>query len=247
MPSGTFARRWPAWSALALLAACTTAPAPSPSTSSASPTTTTTATASDSVTASGSASATDPSATVTATTGGPTATGSVTAAPTVALPTAFIPVNQVIKDPDLGHEIKVNRIVRGLPWPDGYAGSAAAYELVGVEMTWTPGITYTAAIRQIDFAIATGSQFPNRPDPLENATLQAAGWPLLPPEMPNGQNGTAWLVFKVDPKDAASMRLDFTRPASRVTDTNRTFPKKVFSVQLVGPTITPSPTSVTTG
>lgn len=247
MPSGSFARRWPAWSALAFLAACTTAPAPAPSSSSASPTTTVTATASDSATASGSASATDTSATATATTGTATGTGSLTPSSTVTLPTAFIPVNQVIKDPDLGHEITVNRIVRGLPWPDGYAGSSAAYELVGVEMTWTPGITYTAAIRQIDFAIATGSQFPNRPDPLENATLQAAGWPLLPPEMPNGQNGTGWLVFKVDPKDSSSMRLDYTRPASRVTDTNQTFPKKVFSVQLVGPTITPSPTSVTTG
>ncbi len=105
MPSGTFARRWPAWSALALLAACTTAPAPSPSTSSASPTTTTTATASDSVTASGSASATDPSATVTATTGGPTATGSVTAAPTVALPTAKLRYIEQTRMSDTGGTI----------------------------------------------------------------------------------------------------------------------------------------------
>ena len=52
--------------------------------------------------------------------------------------------------------------------------------------------------------------------------------------MPNGQTGTGWLVFKVDPKDAASLRLDYTRPASRVTDSGQTFPKTVFSAQLVG-------------
>lgn len=239
MARGLAGRRIGWWAApLALLmAACTTTASPTPSASSQSPTTTLGPTESASPTGS----TTDPAATTT-TTG--TASGTATAPPsTVALPTAFVPVNQVIKDPDLGHEIKVNRIVRALPWPDGYAASAAAYELVGVEMTWTPGVTYTAALRQVDFSLVTGSQFPNRPDPLIDPMLSAAGWPLLPATLPNGQSATGWLVFKVDPKDATTMRLDYTRPASRVTDTGQTFAKTVFSAPVAGAAPVPSTTT----
>lgn len=235
MARGLAGRRIGWWAAplALLLAGCTTTATPTPSASSQSPTTTLGPTESASPTGS----TTDPSATVT--TG--TASGTPTAPPSpVALPTAFVPVNQVIKDPDLGHEVKVNRIVRALPWPDGYAASAAAYELVGVEMTWTPGVTYTAALRQVDFSLVTGSQFPNRPDPLIDPLLSAAAWPLLPATLPNGQSATGWLVFKVDPKDATTMRLDYTRPASRVTDTGQTFAKTVFSAPVVGAAPVPS-------
>ena len=152
----------------------------------------------------------------------------------IALPTTFVPVDKVIKDPDLGHEIKVLRMARGLPWPDPGSDEARAFELVGVEMTWTPGVTYTASLRTVDFSIGSSASYPNRPDPIINPNLQASGWSILPAELPNGQSGTGWLVFKVDPKDAASLRLDYTRPASRVTDSGQTFPKTVFSAQLVG-------------
>ncbi|MGV1010291.1 MAG: hypothetical protein ACOYBY_17095 [Dermatophilaceae bacterium] len=164
-------------------------------------------------------------------TGSPSGTAPVTP---VALPTTFVPVDKVIKDPDLGHEIKVTRMARDLPWPDPTSDEAQAFELVGVEMTWTPGVTYTAALRTVDFSIGSSAQYPNRPDAVINPGLQAAGWTILPAELPNGQTATGWLVFKVDPKDAASLRLDYTRPASRVTDSGQTFPKTVFSAQLVG-------------
>lgn len=237
MARGSLRRRAAAWATPVLLvAACSADPPSAPTT--VRPTTTSTTTTTDSTTATTS---TSPSAT--GTTVATSGAGPVVTTPPVSLPTQFVPINQVVKDPQLGHEIKVNRIVRALPWPDGYSGSAAAYELVGVEMTWTPGVTYTAALRLVDFSIATGSQFPNRPDPLLNPALVAAGWPVLPAEMPNGQSGTGWVVFKVDPKDATSMRLDYTRPPSRVTDTNQTFPKQVFSVQLVP---APAPASATT-
>ncbi len=152
----------------------------------------------------------------------------------IALPTTFVQVDKVIKDPDLGHEIKVLRMARGLPWPDPKSDEAQAFELVGVEMTWTPGVTYTAALRTVDFSIGSTASYPNRPDAIINPSLQAAGLTILPPEMPNGQTGTGWLVFKVDPKAATALRLDYTRPASRVTDSGQTFPKTVFSAQLVG-------------
>lgn len=159
---------------------------------------------------------------------------STAAATPIPTPTTMVPVDKVIKDPDLGHEIKVLRMARDLPWPDPASAESQAFELVGVEMTWTPGVTYTASLRTVDFSIASGTAYPNRPDAVINPNLQAAGWTMLPAELPNGQTATGWLVFKVDPKDAASLRLDYTRPASRVTDSGQTFPKTVFSAQLAG-------------
>jgi hypothetical protein len=69
---------------------------------------------------------------------------------------------------------------------------------------------------------------------LLDATLTAAGWALLPSEVPQNQSVTGWVVFKVDPKGAASIRLDYTRPEIVVTGTKTTFAKKVFSLQIVG-------------
>ena len=151
-----------------------------------------------------------------------------------ALPTTDIPIDQGIKDPDMGHQIQVIKIVRNLPWPAGYKASAEAYELIAVEMKWTPGTTYTAPIRLQDFAIDTGSQFPNRAVDIVNPALQAAGWPLLPGEVPNGQSAQGYAVFKVDPKDAAKMALTYERPKSQVTDSGKVFPSKTFTVPLVG-------------
>ncbi|MFZ1287503.1 MAG: hypothetical protein WAR57_10765, partial [Candidatus Phosphoribacter sp.] len=153
---------------------------------------------------------------------------------TGALPTEFIAVERAVKDPVLGHDITVTRLARNLPWPQGTSpAQMAAFELVGVEMRWTPGTTYTAAIRTVDFALFTGSPFPNRPDPIINAQLAAALWSLLPAEV-SAAPATGWIVVKVDPKAATAIRLDYTRPITAVTGTSTRFPKETFSIQLVG-------------
>jgi hypothetical protein len=159
-----------------------------------------------------------------------------TAAPTstLVLPSAFTTVNKAITDSVLGHSITVTRIARGMPWPAGYSAQASAFELVAVEMTWVPGTKYTAAIRASDFSIAAGATLPSRSNSVLDGDLQMLGWTVLPAQIANGQTGTGWLVFEVDPKDAPTLRLDYTRPASLVTDTKLSIPKKVFSVVLVG-------------
>ncbi len=158
-----------------------------------------------------------------------------TAAPApTAVPTSFGDVNQTINDPDLKESITVKRIARQLPWPEGYKASAQAYELVALEMTWTPSTAYTIPIRRQDFAVNSGSQFPNPPDPLVNDTIKAAGWALLPDQVSTGDPVTGWLVFKVDPRSAPKLVLDYTRPAAKVTGTSTSFPAKTFSVGLVG-------------
>lgn len=175
------------------------------------------------------------------------APGSATTA-AVPLPTEFVTVGAAVRDPELGHEITVTRIARSMAWPPGHRGQELAFELVGVEMRWTTGAAYTAPLRAGDFSIATTAAFPNRPERMLDPTLVAGGWPVLPEIVPNGQSATGWMVFLVDPKGASSLRLDYTRPAMRVTNAaSMTFPKKVFSIQLVAPpteappTLTPAP------
>lgn len=181
----------------------------------------------------------DPSATSSqALTGGsstsPPPTSASEGVPPAALPTAFLPVDKTLQDPDLGHQVKVLRLAPDLPWPPAQAEEGRALELVGVEMTWTPGTTYTATLRAVDFSLGTSSAYPNRPDAILNTSLSAAGWSLLPAELATGQTATGWLVFRVEPKRSPTLRLDYTRPASRVTDSGQVFPKAVFSTQLLG-------------
>jgi hypothetical protein len=152
-----------------------------------------------------------------------------------AIPTTFTDVNQTINDPDLKQSVTVKRIARQLPWPQGYKASAQAYELVGVEMTWTPSKDYTIPISKGDFSINTGSQFPNNPDPLVDEAVKAAGWTLLPDKVDKGDAVTGWLIFKVDPRNAPKLVLDYNRPAVKVTSGGSgSFPAKTSSVTLVG-------------
>lgn len=162
------------------------------------------------------------------------ATSATSAAAPTPLPTAFTAINQTQADPDLKESVTVTRIARQLPWPNGYKASAQAYELVAVEMTWTPSKSYTIPIRKQDFDISTGSQFPAKPDPVVDEALKAAGWTLLPDQVATGDPVTGWVVFKVDPKDAPSMVLDYTRPAAQVSGGGSSFPAKTFTIRLAG-------------
>ena len=190
-----------------------------------------------SATASDAASPTPPAATTTSTAlATSTATGEEAAPPpgAVALPTEFVTVAKTIKDPTVGHTITVTKLARNVSWPEGQRAQSAAFELVMIEMKWTAGTTYSAPIRTIDFAVITGSAYPNRPDAILDPALVAAGWTKLPDQLTAGQETTGWMVFKVDPKNAPTMRLEYTRPTLKVLDTNKTLAKKVYPLPLVG-------------
>jgi hypothetical protein len=170
----------------------------------------------------------------TATTAAPTTSTATAADVPTAFPTSYTDVNQTINDSDLKESITVKRVARQLPWPAGYKASAQAYELVALEMTWTPSKDYTIPIRKQDLAITTGSQFPNTPDPIVNDAAKAAGWTLLPEQIDKGDAVTGWLVFKVDPRNAPKMTLEYKRPAVQVSGSRTSFPAKTFTVGLVG-------------
>jgi hypothetical protein len=190
--------------------------------------------AGDATSASSTSSTSASSATTSATTTSPTSASPTVADVPTAIPTTFADVNQTIDDPDLKDSITVKRVARAIPWPAGYKASAQAYELVGVEMTWTPSKEYTIPIRWQDFAIGTTSQFPNTPDGIVNEAVKAAGWVMLPAQVDSGDAVTGWLIFKVDPRNAPKMALTYTRPAVEVSGSRTSFPAKTFTVGIVG-------------
>jgi len=216
-------------------AGCSAAPGSGPATgmplATDTATDTSTATSTDAASATATASAPSPTAAGTAS-GTQTGSGDDGAGST-ALPTGFITIEQTVTDPDLGHRVTVHKIARSVRWPPGHTAEASAFELVAVYLTWQAGTAFTSSIRARDFALVTGSAYPNRVDPLLDATLVAATWPVLPGEVTSGQTASGWLVFRVDPKDARSIRLDWTRPATQISGTSTIFPKTLFSVDLV--------------
>jgi hypothetical protein len=163
------------------------------------------------------------------------ASGDATAPPgTVPLPTAFTPLDKSVSDTVVGHTVKVTQISRQLEWPAGYRDQAAAFELIAVQMTWTAGAKMTAPLSSSALAVISGSAFPNRRDTVLDATMTAAGWPVLPMELAAGQTATGWMVFKVEPKGATVLKLQLTRPAVRDTTTKKTYAKEIVTVQIVG-------------
>ena len=226
----------PAASGAASVGSNTSAPSGSAATSDPTGSAKATATATDAATLipTATTSVTTPGTTTTLATS--TATGEDAAPPpgAVALPTEFITVDKTIKDSTVGHTITVTKLARNVSWPDGQRAQSAAFELVMIEMKWTAGTTYSAPIRTIDFALITGSTYPNRPDAILDPALVAAGWTKLPDQLTAGQEATGWMVFKVDPKNAPTIRLEYTRPTLKVLDTNKTLAKKVYPLPLVG-------------
>jgi hypothetical protein len=65
--------------------------------------------------------------------------------------------------------------------------------------------------------------------------VKGTGWTLLPDKVDQGDPVTGWLIFKVDPRNAPKLVLDYNRPAVKVTSGGSgSFPAKTFSVTLVG-------------
>lgn len=179
----------------------------------------------------------------------PSTSASASSPTSEGLPSQFYGIERAVRDPDIGTEVVVTRVARNLPWPAGRHGDEVAFELVAVEMRWTASGTYTVPMRWVDFSIASSSQFPNRPDSVLDDKLRADGWVLLPTTLAPGTTATGWIVFKVDPRAATTLRLDYTRPALRVTNQGLEFPRQVFSIALADPalddpvfTAIPSPT-----
>ncbi len=148
-------------------------------------------------------------------------------------------MNATITDSGLGHKITADKVLRGLPWPAGYDETAKAYELVAVEMTWTPSTTYTAPLRKQDFSIRTGDQFPSRPIDLLDSAMARTSFPSSARSRAAGRR-PAGSCSRSSRRRAGNLTLVFTRPKAAVSGSTQVFDSKVFSAVLLGQ---PVPTS----
>jgi hypothetical protein len=57
---------------------------------------------------------------------------------------------------------------------------------------------------------------------------------MLPDQIDKGDAVTGWLIFKVDPRNAPKMTLEYQRPAVQVSGSRTSFAAKTFTVGLVG-------------
>lgn len=158
-------------------------------------------------------------------------TGSTDAggAPTAtATPTKVVTaLNVTISDPDLAQRITVRKLARNLPWKDPSSPSAAAFEIIGVELTFDAGVRYTAVLQPSMLTLAT-DKTPNAKPTSEFGG--SFGTPLVPVARANARTG--WVFFKVDRGSSSAVVLTYHRPAYKVSTTGKAIPAKAFRVAL---------------
>lgn len=171
---------------------------------------------------------TSPSASSTASTAptAPTASTQVTPPVDRAVSTA---ITATMKDPDLGHTITVNRIVRRFSWPAGQPVGAKQFEIVGVLVTLTAGSRYSASISPSMLSLVAAS-----PAQTVAPTSEFANrWGATPLKAASRSQRTGgWIFFKVNRGTTSALSLAFNRPPYTVSTTGKKLPPKTFSVTL---------------
>ncbi len=138
-------------------------------------------------------------------------------------------ITATMKDPDLGHTITVNRIVRRLSWPAGQPVGAKQFEIVGVLVTFTAGSRYSASISPSMLSLVAAS-----PAQTVSPTSEfAKRWGATPLKAASRSQRTGgWVFFKVDRGTTNALSLAFNRPPYTVSTTGKKLPQKTFSVTL---------------
>ncbi len=179
-----------------------------------------------------------------ATTPASTSTSSTTAAPSTATPSTTsttatdgsivdrpVPkkIAASITDPDLGHTIKADSVVRHFPWPAGQPVGAKQFEIVGVWVSVAAGSRYSASVEPSMLSLVAAS-----PAQTVMPTAEfAKQWGATPLKAATRSQKTAgWVFFKVNRGTTSALSLAFNRPPYTVSTTGKTIPQKTFSVVL---------------
>ena len=134
-----------------------------------------------------------------------------------------------ITDPDLGHTIKADSVVRHFPWPAGQPVGAKQFEIVGVWVSVAAGSRYSASVEPSMFSLVAAS-----PAQTVMPTAEfAKQWGATPLKAATRSQKTAgWVFFKVNRGTTSALSLAFNRPPYTVSTTGKTIPQKTFSVVL---------------
>lgn len=134
-----------------------------------------------------------------------------------------------ITDTVLGHDIKVTKLSRNIPWPAGNPVAAASFEIVGVELTVDAGDRYSADVQPTMFTLKTTT-----PALVIKPTAEFAkklGAPLATAKRAEKKSG--WLFFKVDRGVTGPVALSFNRPAYKVSTTGKDI-KAASAAKVIG-------------
>jgi hypothetical protein len=134
-----------------------------------------------------------------------------------------------ITDPDLGHTIKADSVVRHFPWPAGQPVGAKQFEIVGVWVSVAAGSRYSASVDPSMLSLVAAS-----PAQTVMPTAEfAKQWGATPLKAATRSQKTAgWVFFKVNRGTTSALSLAFNRPPYTVSTTGKTIPQKTFSVVL---------------
>jgi hypothetical protein len=165
-------------------------------------------------------------------TGEPTSTTTPTAeaTPTANAKPTRTAVNARLEVPTLGHVIKVTRVVRNIPWPEGNPVSEEAFELVGIRVTLAAGDRYTATVWPSQLSLRNGSTDVRTTTEFAKAFERTYG-PVVEAAT-RGRTKTGWLYFKID-RGVSPLVLQYHRPAYNVSTTDKGIEAHVYARKLV--------------
>src|SRR5690606_36277198 len=136
------------------------------------------------------------------------------------------PVKVTIKDPTLGHEIRVIEVRRNLAWPAGNPVGQEAFELISVKLELTAGDRYSASLSPGQLSLRLGKTAVTPTNELGSRYGTLVKW------VGRGQPRTGWLVFKIE-HGVHPLVMQYHRPAYEVSTTDKTIKAAVIPRKLL--------------
>lgn len=136
-------------------------------------------------------------------------------------------LNVQIKDPGLGHVVKVLRMVRNAEWPEGNPVGEENFEIIAVEVEVTTGTRFSASVLPWMFALSTTKNTRLAPTAEFGELL---GDPL--PTVLRGETKKGWLYYEADRGSGTAVMLQLKRPEYKISTTGKTLPAAIFSASL---------------
>ncbi|GAA6524251.1 hypothetical protein [Intrasporangium sp. DVR] len=189
---------------------------------------TTTATETTAPTTTGATTGPTTGSTTGSTTGATTAAPEATSTPDARATRTKVKVRLAV--PTLGHVIKVSRVVRNIPWPEGNPVAEEAFELVGIRITLAAGDRYTATLSPSQLFLRLGQI--DVKSTTEYAKAFAKSYGPVVEAAKRGETKTGWLYFKID-RGVSPLVLEYHRPAYQVSTTDKTIEAQVYARKLL--------------
>lgn len=163
-----------------------------------------------------------------------TTSSSTTSAPTASPTSAAVrrtnvAVKASLKDPVLGHSMRVTKLSRNMPYPNGNPVASANFEIVGVYVVVSTGDRYSATVTPAMFSLRA---VPSTNQIFSTTEFRTAFKGSLSPVVKRNQTRSGWLFFKMDKGAGKNFVLAFHRPPYVVSTTDTTIPTKAIGVTI---------------